>query len=313
MFVQNPDQLSRVDSGGRAIATLFEGDPRLVALAWRAACDRAESGRQARSIELAEQRSKREQDNIESEIAARTTEMRERIAAAQQGQDRSRGLGRTGAGPSGGRENRQTPSSLESTRVLVNPEWLDIVDPKGHLESSEQRTPRKTGGDRNLVEPKPGDGGPRGRSPIRLYTDLEKEKVGLELLRKLLSSDVEEIADIRAQHGVGADAIDKLENFYELKVSAGAEPDYVSMTAAEVKRARTTPGFFLVVISGIEGVDAQPKARVIVDPLSQLLPTSSGSITLSGVRNATSLTYDFAHGDDVEQASEEEETGVSGE
>ena len=107
--------------------------------------------------------------------------------------------------------------------------------------------------------------------------------------------------------------IDKLENFYELKVSAGAEPDYVSMTAAEVKRARTTPGFFLVVISGIEGVDAQPKARVIVDPLSQLLPTSNGSITLSGVRNATSLTYDFAHGDDVEQASEEEETGVSGE
>ena len=314
VFVQSTEQLSHVDSGGRAIATLFEGDPRLVALFWMAACDRAESGRQARSIELAEQRSKREQDKTESEIAARTTEMRERIAAAPQGQDRSRGLGRTGAGPSGGRENRQTPPSLESTRVLVNPESLDIVDPKGRLEeSSEQRTPRKAGGDRNLVEPKPGDGGPRGRSPIRLYTDLEKEKVGLELLRKLLSSDVEEIADIRAQHGVGADAIDKLENFYELKVSAGAEPDYVSMTAAEVKRARTTPGFFLVVISGIEGVDAQPKARVIVDPLSQLLPTSSGSITLSGVRNATSLTYDFAHGDDVEQASEEEETGVSGE
>ena len=313
VFVQSPEQLSRVDSGGRAIATLFEGDPRLVALAWRAACDRAESGRQARSIELAEQRFKREQDKMESEIAARTTEIRERIAAAQQSQDRSRGLGRTGPGPSGGRENRQSPPSLESTRVLVNPESLDIVDPKGRLESSKQRTPRKTRGDRKLVEPKPGDGGPRGRSPIRLYTDSEKEKVGLELLRKLLSSDVEEIVDIRAQHGVGADAIDKLKNFYELKVSAGAEPDYVSMTAAEVKRARTTPGFFLVVISGIEGVDAQPKARVIVDPLCQLLPTSSGSITLSGVRNATSLTYDFAHGDDVQQAGEEEETGVSGE
>ena len=313
VFVQSPEQLSRVDSGGRAIATLFEGDPRLVALAWRAACDRAESGRQARSIELAEQRSKREQDKMESEIAARTTEIRERIATVQQGQDRSRGLGRTGLGPSGGRENRQSPPSLESTRVLVNPESLDIVDPKGRLESSEQRTPRKTRGDSKLVEPKPGDGGPRSRSPIRLYTDSEKEEVGLELLRKLLSSDVEEIVDIRAQHGVGADAIDKLKNFYELKISAGAEPDYVSMTAAEVKRARTTPGFFLVVISGIEGVDAQPKARVIVDPLSQLLPTSSGSITLSGVRNATSLTYDFAHGNDAEQASEEEETGTPGE
>ena len=313
VFVQSPEQLSRVDSGGRAIATLFEGDPRLVSLAWRAACDRAESGRQARSIELAEQRSRREQDKMESEIAARTTEVRERIAAAQQGQDRPRGPGRTGPGPSGGRGNRQSPPSLESTRVLVNPEALDIVNPKGRLESSRHRTPRKTHGDRKLVEPKPGNGGPRSRSPIRLYTDSEKERVGLELLRKLLSSDVEEIVDIRAQHGVGADAIDKLNNFYELKVSAGAEPDYVSMTAAEVKRARTTPGFFLVVISGIEGVDAQPKARVIVDPLRQLLPTSSGSITLSGVRNATSLAYDFAHGNDVEQAGEEEETGVLGE
>ena len=306
VFVQSPEQLSRVDSGGRAIATLFEGDPRLVALAWRAACDRAESGRQARSIELAEQRSKREQDKIESEIAARTTEVRERIAAAQQGQDRSRGLGRTGSGPSGGRENRQTPSRLESTRVLVNPEPLDIVDPKGRLESHEQRPPRKTGGDRNLVEPKRGGSGPRGRSPIRLYTDLEKESVGLDLLRKLLSSDVDEIADIRSQHGVGADAIDKLKHFYELKVSAGAEPDYVTMTAAEVKRARTTPGFFLVVISDIEGVDAQPMARVIVDPLSQLQPAEGGSITLSGVRNSTSLTYDFAHIDESVPSSGEE-------
>ena len=312
VFIQSPQQLSRVDSGGRAIATLFEGDSRQVAQAWRAACDRAESGLQARSIELAEQRSKREQDKMETDIAARTTEIRERIAAAQQGPERSHGLSRTVSGRSGGQENRQTPSSLESTRVLVNPEALDIVDPKGRLESSEQRTPPKTRGDRNLVEPKPGDGGPRGGSPIRLYTDLEKEDVGVKLLRKLLSSDIEEISDIRSQHGVGADAIDELKNFYELKVSAGAEPDYVSMTAAEVKRARTTPGFFLVVISGIEGVNAQPKARVIVDPLSQLLPTSGGSITLSGVRNATSLTYDFAHGDDDDQASEEEETGVSG-
>ena len=80
-----------------------------------------------------------------------------------------------------------------------------------------------------------------------------------------------------------------------------------------VKRARTTPHFFLVVISGIEGVDAQPRLRVIVDPLSQLQPTESGSITLSGVRSATSLTYDFAPNDDTAQASEEDETGVSAE
>ncbi len=313
VFVQSPEELSRVDSGGRAIATLFEGNPRLIALAWRAACDRAESGRQARSIELAEQRSKREQDQMESKIAARTTEIRERIAATQQHQDLSRGLGRTGSGPSGGRENRETPSKLESTRVLVNPESLAIVDSQGRLESSEPRAPRKTGGGGGLVEPRPGGGSLHGRSPIRLYTDLEKENVGLELLRKLLNSDVDKIADLRIQPGVGADAVDKLRQFYELKVSAGAEPDYVTMTAAEVKRARTTPGFSLVVISGIEGVDARPRVRFIVDPLNQLQPTASGSITLSGVRNATGPTYDFAPNDDTAQANEEDETGVSAE
>ena len=311
VFVQHPDQLPRVDTGGRAIATLFEGDSRRLAQAWRAACDGVESGRQAQLVVLAEEQAKREQQRTESELA----KVQERVIFAQQRKGLSQQVLIRGSGApkasNTGQENRETPLIVESTRVLVNPESLDIVDSKGRLERAEQRTPRKTGGNKNPVEPKSNGGGPRGRSPIRLYTDLEKENVGLELLRKLLSSDVEEIADIRAQHRVGADAIDKLKNFYELKVSAGAEPDYVSMTANEVKRARTTPGFFLVVISGIEGVDAQPKARVIVDPLSQLLPTSSGSITLSGVRNATSLTYDFAHRDGAEQASEEDETGVS--
>ena len=281
-----------MDSGGRAIASLFEGEPRLLALAWRAACDRAEFGHQARHIELADQRAKREQEQIELDIEARTAEVREQIAAAQGSQDRSRGSRQTQSGPS--KAATTAEGKIESTRVLVNPESLEIVDPEGRLESSGQRAKRRTSGESGLVEPRQGNGGPRGRSPIRLYTDIAKESVGLDLLRRLLSSDLVEIADLRTQHGVGADAVDSLKNFYELKVSAGAEPDYISMTAAEVKRARTIRGFFLVVISGVEGVDARPRVRIIADPLSQLQPTESGSITLSGVRSAKSLAYDFA-------------------
>ena len=132
----------------------------------------------------------------------------------------------------------------------------------------------------------------------------------MALLRKLLSSDHDDIADLRAQRGVGADAIDEMKRFYELKISAGAEPDQVTLTSAEVKRASSTPNFFLVVVSGIEGVDARPKVRVIVDPLSQLQPTESGSIALSGVRGTTSLTYDFAPIDGPIQASGAEELSV---
>ena len=315
VFVQNPEELSRVDSGGRAIATLFDGDPRLLAQAWRAACDRAETGRQARLIELAEQRAKREQDQTESEIAGRTTAFQERIVTTQQHQEHSRGQGQIGQGSGEatgkGREYQDTLAKLGPPRVLVNPESLGIVDPKGRSESSERRAPHKTGGDGSLVEPRLSGSSPHGGSPIRLYSDSQKEEVGLALLRILLGSDHDNIADLRAQHGVGADAVDEMQRFYELKVSAGAEPDQITMTSAEVKRARTTPDFFLVVVSGIEGVDARPRVRVIVDPLSQLQPTESGSITLSGVQSATSLTYDFGPDDDAAQASEEDETGGS--
>ena len=122
------------------------------------------------------------------------------------------------------------------------------------------------------MEPRLGSGGPRNRSPLRGYSDLDKETVGKELLESLLSSDDEEIADLRDQRGVGADAVDELRRFYELKVSAGSEPDSVRLTNSEVKRALSTPDFFLVVVSRIEGVDARPTLRVIVDPLKQLHP-----------------------------------------
>ncbi|MDE2718475.1 MAG: hypothetical protein OXI33_15900 [Chloroflexota bacterium] len=131
--------------------------------------------------------------------------------------------------------------------------------------------------------------------------------MGKELLEKLLSSDHEEIVDLRNQRGVGADAMDELRRFYELKVSAGSEPDSVRLTNSEVKRALSTPDFFLVVVSGIEGVDARPTVRVIVEPLKQLRPTDSGAITLSGVRAATSLTYEFAPIIDTTHSVREEE------
>ena len=84
----------------------------------------------------------------------------------------------------------------------------------------------------------------------------------------MLSGDAEQIADLRAQHGVGADAIDELDQFYELKVSAGAEPDRVTLTDSEVQRALNEPGFFLVVVSGVEGakvVDLLAALRASVD------------------------------------------------
>ena len=81
IFVRSPEALSRMDAGGRAIATLFQGNPRNLAQAWLAACDRADAGRQARLIELAEERAEQEKDQIESDIARRTEELQQRTTA----------------------------------------------------------------------------------------------------------------------------------------------------------------------------------------------------------------------------------------
>ena len=104
----------------------------------------------------------------------------------------------------------------------------------------------------------------------------------MELARMILSSDDNEIVDIRNQRGVGADA----------------EPDHVTLTASEVKRALNNPEFFLVVVSGVEGTEARPKVRVFVDPLNQLRQDFSGKITLSGIRSTKSLVYDFESSED---------------
>ena len=125
----------------------------------------------------------------------------------------------------------------------------------------------------------------------------------MELVKGVLGG----IEDIRSQRGVGADAVDELRRFYELKVSAGAEADQVTLTNTEVQRALSTEDFFLVVVSGVERSETHPSVRILVYPLEQLQPTDRGQITLSGVRSSTSLIYEFSPVDDTEDSSEQGE------
>ena len=296
VFVRSPLELWRVDGGGRALATLFEGDPRRLAQAWRAACDRAETEGDAKPLELAEHRARRDREQNALEIESRSAAFRERTTAKHRA---IRGRSVTTPTPTRPAINgREDDEAAAKSRVLVDPQSLRLVDPEGRIEEGTGSTQRRTNRNRQLVEPRPGSEGPRNRSPLQGYSDLDKETVGKELLTMLLGSDHDEIADLRAQRGVGADVVDELRRFYELKVSAGTEPDQVTLTNAEVKRALSTPDFFLVVVSGVEGVDARPTVRVFVDPLKQLHLTDRGAITLSGVRSAKSLVYDFAPNDD---------------
>ena len=301
VFVRDPQHdLPRADCGGRALATLFDGDRRRVAQAWRTAWDLAEDGRTATLLEFAQQKDKRKQEELEADIARNLEALQARTGGKR---PPASGAARRGLAASNertpGRGQRTQEASASKPRVLVDPDSLKVIDPNGRVVGSSTGggPPRRRGS--GLVKPRERSPVPQNKVPLRGYSDLDRENVGLQLARMVLSSDREDIVDLRTQCGVGADAMDKLGRFYELKVSAGGEPSYVTLTNAELQRARSSPHFFLVVVSGVEGADARPTVRIIPWPLDQLEQNVSGTMTLSGVREAKSVTYDFAPLDEL--------------
>ena len=311
VFVRRQRDLARVDRGGRALSMLFDGDGRRLAHAWRGAWDRAEEGRPATILELAQERKAREER--ENDLS-----LEDRIAAFREGTSRRHRAGREAGGGKKGEDNvpsKNGESGATGTgdgtdpvpphRELVSPTKLRLRDANGQEteRTKGRKPPRKTGGG-GLVEP----GGavpPKTRITSRNYTSDEKEQVGLELLQMAIGRD---LVDVRAKRGVGADALDGEGRYFELKVSAGNEPDVVSLTASEVRRAAADPGnFFLVVVSDVEATDAYPTVRLVPDPLRELEPrTDDGKINLAGVRRSQSHVYQFEPDNDAVGSNDEE-------
>ena len=299
VFVRDPEHdLPRADRGGRALGALFKGGKRRVAQAWRAAWDRAMDGDSAVRLELAQQIAEREKEEMGAEIN-RELELLRMRTVGRRGSATGRGMGSGVAGEGNPVSNstiKQDAADRAKPRVLVDPESLTLVTPRGCVVGSARQsasTPLRRVSE--LVEPdatRPPS--PRGGTSLRGYSDEERETVGFKLAQKVLSSDREDIVDLRKQRGVGADAMDELKRFYELKVSAGNEPNAVTLTSAEWQRAQSSADFFLVVVSGVEGVESRPSVRIIPKPLDQLEKKVSGTMILSGVRQARSVTYEFA-------------------
>ena len=306
VFIRHPSVLPRVEGGGRALAALFRDNRRRMAHAWRAACDKVEEGIVAHRVELAHQIDEQARQSTEQELEGRMDSLRERTGRAKGTGVRSTtktpsaGDAKTGASDGNNKAGAVNPHP----RVLVDPGSLKVTNPLGRVDSGSNNTHRKGGNKKGLAEPNRISNSPRNRTSVPTYTSLDRESVGMKLLEMLMSGDDDGIVDLRAQHRVGADAMDSTNTFYELKVFAGAEPDQVILTNSEVRRAMSTPKFFLIVVSEIEGVDARPKVRVFADPLKQLSQTHNGSITLSGVKNADkSLLYEFEPIEDAESSA----------
>ncbi|MFF2205161.1 sacsin N-terminal ATP-binding-like domain-containing protein [Streptomyces sp. NPDC058145] len=310
LYVRDPSAVNRPSMGGASIAARFPGHRREAALAWTAAYDRAEQGRAAVDLSLAEDQVRRDQEAAAAERDRRLRGMQEEVD--RRGRTNAKGKRpAAGAPPTTGGQGFVPPviapgrlpsvpagHPVAPSRRLVDPSALRLVVDRGNLTAP----PSGTGpapanvlkkGLSGLPQPRSGSAVPQQRSSARPYSTVEQEKVALDLVRRALALDETELRDLRAQHGLGADAVDELARFYELKTYGGAEPDTIQLTPAEFQRAVESDDFFLVVVSGLEAGTAPVTVRIILEPLKHLPYRPSDNVLVSGIRGAQSLIYPF--------------------
>lgn len=194
----------------------------------------------------------------------------------------------------------EAPTSTRKPRYLVDPTTLTVINAAGTVVPGTRRNRRSTqatpthsavttstgNAPVNLEKPPP-----KHSTTYRAYSDEEKERLALEIASRVLAGDERALRDIRNQRNVGADAVDDLRRFYELKTFAGEELDTVTLEPAQIRLAMTEPDFFLVIVSNLEGKTARPKVRVIVDPLRQLVMKQTSKVQFSGITEADSLIF----------------------
>ncbi|MCA1790210.1 MAG: hypothetical protein LC667_10225, partial [Thioalkalivibrio sp.] len=278
-------------------AGLFRTELRRIAQAWLAACQEARAGREAVRVRTAEEH----EATAKHDLARAVTELQSRLTRGEAQQMAGSAANSPANSSRPGATSEQQYSTAPPVRSLIDPSRYKALNPAGRVEggntsSSRQSPASRSQTGRPLPEPRPGGAPLKAGKPAPAYTAAEREAVGLDLLRKVLARDDQEIVDLRGQKGLGADAVQLDRGFWELKVYAGAEPDQISLQASQVQRAATDE-FFVVVVSNVEMADAHPRVRIIVKPLAQLRVVDHDAVRFTGVQSADSLIFDFGASD----------------
>lgn len=289
LFVAEDADAGRLDSGAHAIAALFSGDRRRISHDWLAAWAKATGGVRAEHLltaasldaEVKRSRSAAARDAASqvrlSEVSNRVKKRPSRVPASFVHE----------SPPDG---ESATKPEVDTPRLLIDLDDFVLLDDRGKRIDVDAPLPiPRSRTDTKLRVPdrtNPKSMNPTGVRPPN-YSAEERETLGLRAAQWVLGLDDQTIVDIRNQRGIGADAIDQLDNFYELKVHSGPIPDEIKLEPSEITRALATEDFFLVVIGNLEVGRGEPEVRVIVDPLRQLTLQSSQSVRLSGVLSAS--------------------------
>jgi hypothetical protein len=142
-------------------------------------------------------------------------------------------------------------------------------------------------------------GKPRSSTPrTPRATDRDPEDVAMGLLTHALRSD--RLRDFRNQRGIGADAIDDMLGFIEMKHSRDGIPAKVSLTSAEFERAKELrERFVLALVTGLEQ-GTKSTVRLYPDPLSSLRIDAPSGVTVSGLNESLCIEIPLIDLDDGE-------------
>jgi hypothetical protein len=300
--VRTPDAATREDAGGRAIATLFRDDTAThkvdhekVALAWVAGWAEAQRGVVAVPITLPGG----DVDVETNPLAGLADDMRTAMAWRKRANSKGKNTGTPVAdvesGNSAADHNEARPQgevqAPVALRFLKDLDELEIGDIR--IDRDKQAPLRRRKARTGLVDAAnlsdPSNRVPSGSLPTA-YTEADRERLAVAVLRRLLETNTRTLRDLRHVGRLGADVVDNLGKYFEIKASAGEMPDVIRLQYSELERSLERPAghWFLVVVAGLER-GYETKVRFILDPLRTLKWSDTGTITLSGVRTAEAL------------------------
>jgi hypothetical protein len=283
LVVRSEQDAGSAEGAGAAIAALFEGDRQKAAWAWAAVWPRAKAGEQAEGAVLPKTRAERGNaserlSQLAQQAAKRTGSKKEAPKSAAKSDAKTQ--------PVQVRKLKDPAALRPSAGVIVN----EGASATGNPVVSKRRAKQKQ---RNFTPDHDG-GGNHGSRRTVLPPSSDREKVALDAVRTALALDVEQFNDLRAERGLGIDAIDELRQCYEIKMCSGAAlPTDVTLTASEIEAARDDPNFFLAIVTGLEEGAGKLRVRFIFDPLGQLDVRVRSDLTLTGVDKAEALEFEF--------------------
>jgi hypothetical protein len=270
-------------SGGAAVASLFSGDRQKVAWAWGSCWIEAAAGNRASAIILPPTKPEAAAKNHD-----RLTDLR----------NDARSRPAKGAGTAASRASNGAPQPSPLVRKLRDvsnllPDDGSIVNSGATKRGIVFANAAKSNAAGRTYSPSAAG---QKASPEKdvLPSGGVREDLALDAVRRALRRNPEQIRDIRHRRGLGADAVDELQQCYEIKMSSStALPQEVSLTESEVHAAQTDPDFFLAIVTGLEEGEGELRVRFIFDPLNTLSVRFKGDLTLTGIPEAEALEFRF--------------------